>query len=72
MSSDSTIWQLSEEFLRSCSKDIIDVCPYVSVVQGAAEWTPTFFKVLGKGVVGVGRRGRWQRFGRSSSCQKTP
>jgi len=33
-------------------------------VQGAAEWTPTFLKVTGKGVVGVGRRGRWQRFGR--------
>jgi hypothetical protein len=28
-------------------------------IQGAAEWTPTFLKVTGKGVVGVGRRGRW-------------
>jgi len=34
------------------------------VVLGVAEWTPTFLKVTGKVVVGVGRRGRWQRFGR--------
>jgi hypothetical protein len=33
------------------------------VVQGAAEWTPTFIKVAVKGVVWVGRRGRWQQFG---------
>jgi len=37
---------------------------YMNNIQGAAEWTPTFLKVTGKGVVGVGRRGRWQRFGR--------
>jgi len=30
---------------------------------GVAEWTPTFLKVTGKGVVGVGRRRRWQQFG---------
>ena len=35
-----------------------------SVLQGAAEWTPTFLKVTGKGMVGVGRRGRCQQFGR--------
>jgi hypothetical protein len=29
-------------------------------IQDAAEWTPTFLKVTGKGVTGVGRRGRWQ------------
>ena len=34
-------------------------------VQGAAEWTRTFLKVTGKGVVGVGRRGKWQQFGRN-------
>jgi hypothetical protein len=33
-------------------------------VQGAAEWTPTFLKVTGKGVVGVGRHGRWRQFER--------
>jgi hypothetical protein len=36
----------------------------VGYVQGAAEWTPTFLKVTGKEVVGVGRRGKWQQFGR--------
>ena len=35
-----------------------------SEVQGAAEWTPTFLKVTGKGMLGVGRRGRWQQFER--------
>jgi hypothetical protein len=29
-----------------------------------AEWTSTFFKVTGKGVADLGRRGRWQQFGR--------
>ena len=33
-------------------------------IQRRAEWTPTFLKVTGKGVVGVGRRGRSQRLGR--------
>jgi len=33
-------------------------------LQGAAVWTPTFLKVNDKGVVGVGRHGRWQQFGR--------
>ena len=37
---------------------------YAIIIQDAAEWTPTFLKVTGKGVVGVGRRGRWQQFGR--------
>ena len=36
---------------------------------GAAEWTPTFLKVTGKGEVEAGWRGRWQQFGRPSSCQ---
>ena len=36
----------------------------LTVIQGAAEWTPTFLKVTGKGTIGVGRRGRWQQFGR--------
>ena len=31
----------------------------VGIIQGAAEWTPTFLKVTGKGVVGAGWRGRW-------------
>jgi len=35
-----------------------------SLVQGAAVWTPTFLKVNDKGVVRVGRHGRWQQFGR--------
>jgi len=34
------------------------------IVQGAAVWTPTILKVNDKGVVGVGRHGRWQQFGR--------
>jgi len=37
---------------------------YIYFIQGMAEWTRKFLKVTGKGVVGVGRRGRWQRFGR--------
>jgi hypothetical protein len=36
----------------------------LALIQSAAEWAPTCFKVTGKGVVGVGRRGRWQQFGR--------
>jgi len=44
------------------------MCVYVSImyvyIQGAAEWTPTFLKVTGKGLVVLGRRGRWQQFGR--------
>ena len=34
------------------------------LIQSAALWTPTFLKVNDKGVVGVGRHGRWQQFGR--------
>jgi hypothetical protein len=33
-------------------------------ILGVAEWTTTFLKVTGKGVVGVGQRDRWQQFGR--------
>ena len=36
-------------------------CNY-SYILGAAEWTPTFLEVTGKGLVGVGRHGRWQQF----------
>jgi hypothetical protein len=32
---------------------------YASPNKGAAEWIPTFLKVIGKGVVGIGRRERW-------------
>jgi len=34
------------------------------IIQGAAVWTPTILKVNDKDVVGVGRHGRWQQFGR--------
>jgi hypothetical protein len=33
------------------------------ILQVAAEWTPTFLKVTGKGVVGLGWRGMWLQFG---------
>jgi len=32
-----------------------------ALIKCAAEWTPTFLKVTGNGVMRLGRRGKWQR-----------
>jgi len=47
----------------NCQFLTMKVGPF-TYVQGAAEWTPTFLSFTGKGVTWVGRRGRWQQFGR--------
>jgi hypothetical protein len=48
----------------SCRGRLNTVFTKIIIIQGAAEWTPTFLKVTGKGVTGIAQRGTWQQFGR--------